>query len=83
VLIAHNPTRGLDVPSTEFVYSKLLELREQGAGILLISEDLDELLLLSDRIAVIYRGAIVGTLPRAAFDRYALGRLMSGVAGGG
>ncbi|MDR7456010.1 MAG: ABC transporter ATP-binding protein [Armatimonadota bacterium] len=83
VLIAHNPTRGLDVPSTEFVYTKLLELREAGAGILLISEDLDELLLLSDRIAVVYRGQIVGTLPRPAFDRYALGRLMSGVAGGG
>jgi simple sugar transport system ATP-binding protein len=83
VLIAHNPTRGLDVPSTEFVYSKLLELREAGAGIVLISEDLDELLLLCDRIAVVYRGRIAGTLARPAFDRYALGRLMSGVAGGG
>lgn len=79
LLIAHNPTRGLDVPSTEFVYSKLLELKERGAAILLVSEDLDELLLLCDRIAVIYRGGIAGVLRREEFDRYEIGRLMSGV----
>lgn len=79
LLIAHNLTRGLDVLSTEFVYTKLLELRRMGAGILMLSEDLDELLLLSDRIAVLYRGRIVGTLPRAEFDRYRIGRLMGGV----
>ncbi|MDQ7820407.1 MAG: ABC transporter ATP-binding protein [Armatimonadota bacterium] len=79
VLIAHNPTRGLDVPSTEFVYARLLDLRSRGAGILLLSEDLDELMLLADRIAVIFRGRIVGVLERGAYDRYRLGRLMSGV----
>ncbi|MDR7435711.1 MAG: ABC transporter ATP-binding protein [Armatimonadota bacterium] len=79
ILLAHNPTRGLDVPSTEFVYRKLLELKEKGAAILLVSEDLDELLLLCDRISVIYRGEIVGTLQREEFDRYEVGRLMSGV----
>jgi len=83
LLIAHNPTRGLDVPSTEFVYTKLLELRRQGVGVLLLSEDLDELLVLCDRIAVLYRGQIVGELRRAEFDRYAIGRLMSGVAAAG
>ncbi len=79
LLIAHNPTRGLDVPSTEFVYAKFLGLRGQGTGILLLSEDLDELLLLCDRIAVLFRGQIVGTLRREEFDRYVIGRLMSGV----
>jgi|YNPBryantNP2012_1023418.scaffolds.fasta_scaffold04234_3 simple sugar transport system ATP-binding protein len=79
LLVAHNPTRGLDIPSTEFVYSKLLERKAHGDATLLISEDLDELLLLSDRIGVIYKGEIVGVLERGAFDRQALGRLMSGV----
>ncbi len=78
-LIAHNPTHGLDIPSTEFVYSKLLERKKQGAASLLISEDLDELLLLSDRIGVIYRGEIIGVIERHAFDRYQIGRLMGGV----
>jgi ABC-type uncharacterized transport system ATPase subunit len=79
LLIAHNPTRGLDIRSMEFVYSKLLELKQRGMATLLISEDLDELLLLSDRIATIYRGEIVGILQREAFDKYEIGRMMSGV----
>ena len=83
LLVAHNPTRGLDVPSTEFVFGKLLERRRQGVAILLLSEDLDELLLLCDRIAVLYRGRIVGTLRRDHFDRYEIGRMMSGVTGSG
>lgn len=83
LLIAHNPTRGLDVPSTEFVYGRILERRRQGAAILLLSEDLDELLLLCDRIAVLYRGRMVGTLRRGEFDRYQIGRLTSGVTGSG
>ena len=79
LLVAHNPTRGLDIPSTEFVYNKLLERKTQGGATLLLSEDLDELLLLSDRIGVIYRGEIVGVLARGAFDKYAIGRMMSGI----
>ena len=79
-LIAHNPTRGLDIPSTEFVYTKFKALRDQGTAILLLSEDLDELFALSDRIAVLYRGQVVGLLPRNQFDRYEIGRLMGGVA---
>ena len=65
------------------VFGKLLERRRQGVAILLLSEDLDELLLLCDRIAVLYRGRIVGTLRRDRFDRYEIGRLMSGVTGSG
>jgi len=79
LLVAHNPTRGLDIPSTEFVYSKLLERKKQGMATLLLSEDLDELLLLCDRIATIYRGEIVGILERSEFDKYEIGRMMSGV----
>ena len=63
----------------EFVYSKLLERKEQGGATLLISENLDELLLLCDRIATIYRGEIVGILNKDEADKYKLGRLMSGV----
>jgi len=58
-LIASHPTRGLDVGATEFVHRRLVELREEGAGVLLNSTDLDELLALSDRIVVLYRGEVV------------------------
>lgn len=81
VLIAHNPTRGLDIPSTEFVYHKLMEQRSRGTAVLLVSEDLDELLLLSDRIGVLYRGRIVGILERARFDKYLIGQMMGGTHG--
>jgi simple sugar transport system ATP-binding protein len=79
LLVAHNPTRGLDIRSMEFVYSKLLERKGQGLATLLLSEDLDELLLLCDRIATIYRGQMVGILERSEFDKYKIGRMMSGV----
>lgn len=78
LLVAHNPTRGLDIPSMDFVYHKLLDLSQKGLSTLLLSEDLDELLLICDRIAVMYRGRIVGILPRAKFEKYEIGRLMSG-----
>jgi simple sugar transport system ATP-binding protein len=79
LMVAHNPTRGLDIPSMDFVYKKMLTRREEGYATLLISEDLDELIRICDRIAVIYRGEILGILPRAQFDKYAIGRLMSGI----
>ena len=82
LLIAHNPTRGLDIASMEFVYGKLLERKDQGGATLLLSEDLDELLLLCDRIGVIYRGELVGILERGTFDRYRIGQMMSGVSSG-
>ncbi len=78
LLVAHNPTRGLDIPSMDFVYSKMLEGKESGMATLLISEDLDELLLLCDRIAVMYRGELVGVLERGHFEKYEIGRMMSG-----
>ncbi len=79
LMVAHNPTRGLDIPSMDFVYGKFLERKAAGAATLLISEDLDELLLLCDRIGVIYKGEILGVLPREKFEKYAIGQMMSGV----
>jgi len=78
LMVAHNPTRGLDIPSMDFVYQKLLQHAAIGASALLLSEDLDELLLICDRIAVMYRGKVVGILPKEKFEKYEIGRLMSG-----
>jgi len=81
VLIAAQPTRGLDVGATQFVHNELLRLREQQTAILLISADLDELLALSDRLLVIFEGALVGELDRSQATRERLGLLMAGRAG--
>jgi simple sugar transport system ATP-binding protein len=81
VIIVAQPTRGLDVGATEYVRQKLLEQRQRGAAILLISEDLDEILELSDRIAVIYEGEIMGVVSPDV-DIETLGLLMSGVRAG-
>jgi simple sugar transport system ATP-binding protein len=78
-VLAAQPTRGLDIGATEYVRAQLLEQRKKGAAILLISEDLDEILALSDRIAVIYEGRIMDIVPRAAATPGKLGLLMAGV----
>ena len=80
-LVAMNPTRGLDVRATDFVRRRLLEFARSGGGVLLISEDLDELLQLCSRMLVIYRGGIVADLARGAFDPYRIGALMAGAGG--
>jgi len=80
VIVAANPTRGLDVGATEAVRGLLLKAAGDGVGILLISEDLDEILLLADRIAVIYEGRIVGVVPRSTADVQHLGLMMAGVS---
>jgi len=78
LVIAFHPTRGLDIAMTEFVHEKLIELRNSGKAILLISEDLNEILRLSDRIAVMYKGRIVGVFRQRDADRYKIGLLMTG-----
>ena len=78
VMIANNPTRGLDVMAASFVHGRLRELRAGGAGVLLISEDLDELCLMSDRIVVIYAGEILGAFDGPEYDIYQIGALMAG-----
>jgi simple sugar transport system ATP-binding protein len=79
VLVAAQPTRGLDVSATEYVHRRLIEQREKGCAILLISEDLDEILNLADRIAVIYEGEIMGVVTREEVEIDQLGLMMAGV----
>ena len=78
LLIAAQPTRGLDVGAIEFIHQYLVELRNQGKAVLLISFQLDEVMDLSDRIAVIYDGKIVGELNPKDTDEFEIGRLMAG-----
>jgi simple sugar transport system ATP-binding protein len=82
VLIAAQPTRGVDIGATEYIHQRLLEQRANGTAILLISEDLDEIQTLSDRIAVMYEGRIMGIFGRGGATPAALGLLMAGVGGG-
>ncbi len=79
LIIASQPTRGLDVGAMEYIHQRLLQERHRGAGILLISEDLDEILALSDRIVVLFEGEIMGEAPGATASREQIGLWMSGV----
>ncbi len=78
MMVAVHPTRGLDVGATETVHKLLIEQRDNGAAILLVSEDLDELLSLSDRLAVMYEGRIVGEMPAEGADIKNIGLMMAG-----
>ncbi len=78
MLVVAQPARGLDVAAARAVHDKLLDLREFGAGVVLISEDLDEILALSDRIAVLYGGAIKGVWSRSQAERSEIGAAMGG-----
>jgi simple sugar transport system ATP-binding protein len=79
LLVAAQPTRGIDVGSIEFIHRSLIAQRDEGVAVLVVSAELDEVLALSDRIAVMYKGKIVATLPRAEADRERLGLLMAGI----
>ena len=79
VLVAAQPTRGLDISATEYIRRQLIEQRAKGTATLLISEDLDEILSLSDRIAVIYEGEIMGVVNRDEVSVEDLGLMMAGV----
>ena len=78
LLVAAHPTRGLDVNAAQEVRSTILDKRDSGCAVLLISDDLDEVLLMSDRIAVIYEGRIMGVFKAAEADREHIGLLMGG-----
>lgn len=78
LLIAVHPTRGLDIGATEFVRKKLLEARDNEAAVLLISEDLDELLMIADKIGVIYEGKIAGIVKPEEVDIKEIGLMMGG-----
>ncbi|GAB1421007.1 ABC transporter ATP-binding protein [Anaerolineales bacterium] len=79
VLVAAQPTRGLDVGSIEFIHKQIINMRDEGVGILLISSELDEILSLSDRIAVMFDGKIIDVLPIEKATRELIGLRMAGV----
>lgn len=79
LIVAAQPTRGLDVGSIEYVHGRLVSARDAGAAVLLISAELDEVLALADRIVVMYRGRLVGPFDAGALTREQIGLLMAGV----
>lgn len=83
LLIAAQPTRGLDVGAIEFIHKELIKERDKGRGVLLISLELEEVLNVSDRIAVLYEGEIVGIVEASQTNEQELGLMMSGAKRGG
>jgi general nucleoside transport system ATP-binding protein len=81
LLIAAQPTRGVDVGATEFIHRKIVEARDAGAGVLLVSAELDEVLGLADRVGVLYRGRLLHLTDAAHADRAHLGLLLGGASG--
>lgn len=79
LLIASQPTRGLDVGSIEFIHKQIIRMRDSGAGILLVSSELDEVLSLADRVAVMFEGQIIDILPIETADKDTVGLRMAGV----
>jgi simple sugar transport system ATP-binding protein len=77
LLVVAQPTRGLDVGSIEFIHRRIIEIRDKGAAVLLVSAELDEVLTLADRIGVIYRGTLVNTVDRAEASRDTIGLYMA------
>ena len=78
LLMASQPTRGVDVGSIEFIHRRIVEARDAGAAVLLVSAELDEIISLSDRIAVVHAGKVVAEMPGGSVDRTEIGRLMAG-----
>jgi len=78
LLVTHNPSSGLDISTVEFIFNKLVELRNRGNSVLFVNEDLDELMIVSDRIAVLHDGKLKGIFKRSEFDKYKIGLLMIG-----
>ncbi|MDY7079422.1 MAG: ABC transporter ATP-binding protein [Chloroflexota bacterium] len=81
LLIAAQPTRGLDVGSIEFIHNRLVAARDDGVAVLLVSAELDEIMSLSDRITVMYKGQIIATLDANQASREEIGLLMAGIVG--
>lgn len=79
LLIASQPTRGLDVGSIEYIHKRIIEKRDDGCAVLLVSPELDEVMSLSDRIAVMYEGKILDVMPAEQATREMLGLLMAGI----
>ncbi|RME83638.1 MAG: ABC transporter ATP-binding protein [Caldilineae bacterium] len=82
LLVAAQPTRGIDVGSIEFIHNQIVAKRDEGVAVLLVSAELDEIMALSDRIAVMYKGEIIDIVPREEATREQIGLLMAGVKRG-
>ena len=80
LLVASQPTRGLDVGSIEYIHKRIVEKRDEGCAVMLVSPELDEIMELSDRIAVMYRGKIVAIVPAEKATKAYIGLLMAGVS---
>jgi simple sugar transport system ATP-binding protein len=78
LILVSQPTRGVDIGATEFIHRKLIELRDAGAAVLLVSAELDEVLSLSDRVVVIYEGRIVGEVDPKTVSEEQIGLMMTG-----
>jgi ABC-type uncharacterized transport system ATPase subunit len=79
LLIASQPTRGLDVGSIEYIHNRIIEKRDEGTAVLVVSSELDEILAISDRIAVMFHGQIMAIIPAAQATKEYLGLLMAGI----
>jgi simple sugar transport system ATP-binding protein len=79
LLIASQPTRGLDVGSIEYIHNRIIQKRDEGTGVLLVSSELDEIMALSDRIAVMFKGQIMSIVSAAKVSKEYLGLLMAGI----
>ena len=82
LLIAAQPTRGVDIASADYIQSRILEAAAEGCAVVFISSDLDELMKVSDRIMVMFRGKVTGIVDGDAADRESLGKLMLGETDG-
>ena len=79
LLLVGQPTRGVDIGAIEFIHRRLVELRDAGRALLLVSAELDEVLALADRVLVMHDGCIVGDVPQAAATELSIGRMMAGL----
>ena len=78
LIVLSQPTRGLDVGSIQYIHGRAVERRDAGAAVLLVSSELDEVMALADRVAVMYRGRIIGVLSGESLTRDNVGLLMAG-----
>ena len=79
LLIASQPTRGLDVGSIEYIHRRVIDKRDDGCAVLMVSSELSEIMALADRIAVMYKGRIIDTIPAQGASTRHLGLLMAGI----
>ena len=83
LLIASQPTRGLDVGSIEYIHRRIIQKRDEGVAVLIVSPELDEVLALADRVAVMYRGKVTAIVASDQATRERIGLLMAGADAGG